>query len=295
MSLINITNSVTERNTVSLKNYFADIVKYKVLSEEEEVELVRRIHEGDKAAMDRLVLANQRFLVSAAKQYSGLGVDLEDLIQEGNLGLIKAAQRFDETRGFKFISFAVWWIRHYIANAIAAQSRIVALPTNKYNNMLKVYQTAVQLEQELQREPSVMEIAKRADLSEQKVLIALALQPHHLSLDSILTSEDDGPSLKNTLPAHDNDSPDYKITDQSLYDEVLRAINALPAKEADILKQLYGLENGTPKTIIEITRSKNITAKQLNDYKSRIFKRLRKKKIFQSLYAQLKNNFNNEL
>ena len=284
---------ITRRDeSENLGKYLHDIAKYPKLSEEEEVELSRRIKAGDEEALEKLVSSNLRFVVSVAKQYQGQGIALPDLINEGNLGLFRAAQRFDDTRGFKFITFAVWWIRHYIANAIAAQSRIVTIPTNKYNNMLKVYQTAVQLEQELQREPTTMEIAERADLTEQKVLIALAHQPRHLSLDTILTTEEDGPTLKSTIPANDNDAPDQSITDEFLYNEVLRAIDTLPAKEADILKQLYGLDNGAPKTIIEITRAYNITAKQLNDYKKRIFKRLRKKQTFRSLYAQLKNNIN---
>lgn len=160
MSLINITNSVTERNTIALKDYFSDIVKYKLLSDDEEIELVRRIHQGDKAALDRLVLANQRFLVSAAKQYSGLGVDLEDLIQEGNLGLIKAAQRYDETYGVKFLSFAVWWIRQSILKAVSEYSRTVRIPANINVDLIRLKKTTKRLEQELHRRPMVEELAQ---------------------------------------------------------------------------------------------------------------------------------------
>lgn len=276
MSLINITNSVTERNTVSLKNYFADIVKYKVLSEDQEVELVRRIREGDKAALDRLVLANQRFLVSAAKQYSGLGVDLEDLIQEGNLGLIKAAQRFDETRGFKFISFAVWWIRQSILKAVSEYSRTVRIPANVNVDLMRLKKTAGRLEQRLHRRPMVEELAQELGWTEPKVEGMFAMSNPCVLLDEPLNEDADADSLLDVFVADEYESADLSVERDSEQDFIIDRLDLLKERESKVLKMLYGIGEDREFSLDEIATELGISRDSVRDCRDRALKKLRK-------------------
>lgn len=285
MSLINITNSVTERNTVSLKNYFADIVKYKVLNEEEEVELVRRIHEGDKSAMDRLVLANQRFLVSAAKQYSGLGVDLEDLIQEGNLGLIKAAQRFDETRGFKFISFAVWWIRQSILKAVVEYSRTVRIPANVNLDMVRAKKTARELEQKLHRRPSMEEIAWQLDWKVAKVEGLLTMSNSKIMLDEPLNEDADADSLLDVFVADEYEPADLSVERNSEQNFIIDRFDMLKERESKVLKMLYGIGEEREFSLEEIATELGISRESVRDCRDRALKKLRNDAAFLLLSA----------
>ena len=285
MGLINITNSVTERNTIALKNYFSDIVKYRLLSDDEEIELVRRIHQGDKTALDRLVLANQRFLVSAAKQYSGLGVDLEDLIQEGNLGLIKAAQRFDETRGFKFISFAVWWIRQSILKAIVEYSRTVRIPANVNLDMVRAKKTARELEQKLHRRPSIEEIARHLDWKVAKVEGLLTMSNPKIMLDEPLNEDADADSLLDVFVADEYEPADLSVERNSEQNFIIDRLDMLKERESKVLKMLYGIGEEREFSLEEIATELGISRESVRDCRDRALKKLRNDTTLLSLSA----------
>ena len=276
MSLINITNSVTERNTIALKDYFSDIVKYKLLSDDEEIELVRRIHQGDKAALDRLVLANQRFLVSAAKQYSGLGVDLEDLIQEGNLGLIKAAQRYDETHGVKFLSFAVWWIRQSILKAVSEYSRTVRIPANINVDLIRLKKTAKRLEQELHRRPMVEELAQELGWTESKVEGMFAVSNPCVLLDEPLNDETDADCVIDVLVTDEYKPTDADVEHDSETCFILQQLDKLKEKESKIVKMYYGIGEPHKYTLEEIAQEMGISRERVRKSRDKALEKLRK-------------------
>lgn len=274
MRQLNITKQVTNRETASLDKYLHDIGKVELITAEEEVELARRIKNGDQEALDKLTKANLRFVVSVAKQYQNQGLNLPDLINEGNLGLIKAAQRFDETRGFKFISYAVWWIRQSILQALAEQSRIVRLPLNKIGTINKINKAYAYLEQELQREPRADEIAKMLDITEAEVKDSLRNSARHLSMDASLTQDDDN-NMYDVLKSEDSPTPDKGLLYESLKTEVNRVIATLPQREADILKLYFGLDSKHPMTLEEIGEKFDLTRERVRQIKEKALRRLK--------------------
>ena len=236
-----ITKSITNRDGASLDRYLADIGREGLISAEEEVELARRIKAGDKEALEKLTKTNLRFVVSVAKQYQNQGIGLQDLINEGNLGLIKAATRFDETRGFKFISFAVWWIRQAIHQAIADQSRIVRLPQNQVGTINRMKKEIAKLEQTLQRTPTIEEIANVLDLPEYKVTELLKMNSRTQSMDSPVTEDDDVKFVDTYIP-DDDERTDSKLIQESINTEVEKVLSILPENERNILKLYFGID-----------------------------------------------------
>ena len=274
MRQLNITKQVTNRETASLDKYLHDIGKVELITAEEEVELARKIKNGDQAALEKLTKANLRFVVSVAKQYQNQGLNLPDLINEGNLGLIKAAQRFDETRGFKFISYAVWWIRQSILQALAEQSRIVRLPLNKIGTINKINKAYAYLEQELEREPRADEIAKMLDITEAEVRDSLRNSSRHLSMDASLTQDEDN-NMYDVLKSEDSPTPDKGLLYESLKTEVNRVIATLPQREADILKLYFGLDSKHPMTLEEIGERFDLTRERVRQIKEKALRRLK--------------------
>jgi RNA polymerase primary sigma factor len=246
-----------------------------MIDAQEEVELARRIREGDQVALERLVNANLRFVVSVSKQYQNQGLTLGDLINEGNLGLIKAAKRFDETRGFKFISYAVWWIRQSILQALADQSRIVRLPLNKVGSIGRIGNAAAKLEQELEREPTVEEIALSMDIPILEVENALRSTGRHLSIDAPLTEGEDN-TLLGILDSNDEPRPDVQLINESLQKEINRVISTLSEKEKDVLKFYYGLDGGPAHTLEDISEKIGLTRERVRQIKEKALRRLRK-------------------
>ena len=274
MRQLNITKQVTDRETASLDKYLHDIGKVELITAEEEVELARKIKNGDQAALEKLTKANLRFVVSVAKQYQNQGLNLPDLINEGNLGLIKAAQRFDETRGFKFISYAVWWIRQSILQALAEQSRIVRLPLNKIGTINKINKAYAYLEQELEREPRADEIAKMLDITKAEVRDSLRNSSRHLSMDASLTQDEDN-NMYDVLKSEDSPTPDKGLLYESLKTEVNRVIATLPQREADILKLYFGLDSKHPMTLEEIGEKFDLTRERVRQIKEKALRRLK--------------------
>jgi RNA polymerase primary sigma factor len=236
--------------------------------------LARRIKNGDKQALDRLTKANLRFVVSVAKQYQNQGLSLGDLINEGNLGLIKAAERFDETRGFKFISYAVWWIRQSILQALAEQSRIVRLPLNRVGHLNKITRTFAQLEQEYEREPSAEEIAEVLELTSSEVVDTIKVSGRHISMDAPLGSGEDGGCLYEMIQDVSSETPDRVLIGESLRKEINRALSTLTGREADVLSLYYGLKNGKEHTLEEIGIVLDLTRERVRQIKEKAIKRL---------------------
>lgn len=274
MRQLKITKQVTNRDTLSLDKYLYDIGKEELVSAEEEVELARRIKDGDGKALSKLIRANLRFVVSVSKQYQNQGLSLPDLINEGNLGLIKAAQRFDETRGFKFISYAVWWIRQSILQALAEQARIVRLPLNKIGALNKINKTFAKLEQEFEREPSADEVARFLDITPEEVKESLKTQGRHISMDAPLNSEEEG-SMYDVLASKDSVPPDRDLINDSLRKEIERALNTLTPREADIIKLYFGLNGYHQHTLEEIGDEFNLTRERVRQIKERAIRRLK--------------------
>ena len=276
MRQLRITKQVTNRSeTPSLDKYLHEIARVPLLTADEEAELARRIKAGDEEALVRLTKANLRFVVSVAKQYQNQGVTLSDLINEGNCGLIKAARRFDETRGFKFISFAVWWIRQAILQAIAEQSRIVRLPMNKVVAISKISKTVAALEQKLQREPRISEIAEKLDISESEVKDSLRNSPRHLSMDASLTKDDDT-NLYDVIRNESISAPDEMLLYESLQQELGHVIDLLPQREGDVLKLYYGLGRKHPMTLDEIGEKFDLTRERVRQIKEKAIRKLKK-------------------
>ncbi|MBO7082460.1 MAG: RNA polymerase sigma factor RpoD/SigA [Bacteroidales bacterium] len=274
MKQLKITKSITNRDAGTLEKYLQDIAKESLVTPEEEVELAQRIKEGDQRALDRLVRANLRFVVSVAKQYQNQGLSLQDLINEGNLGLIKAAQRFDETRGFKFISYAVWWIRQSILQAVAEQARIIRLPLNQVGAVSKLKKTAAMLEQEYQRKPSTAELAKEMDLPESKVQSLMGMNMRQISTDAPLDDDDDG-SFLDVYVDQDSTATDQAVENESDNNAINRALSSLSEKERQVINMYYGI--GTPReySLDEIALTMGISRERTRQIRDRVLKRLK--------------------
>lgn len=274
MRQLKITKQVTNRDTLSLDKYLHEISKVELLSPELEVELAKRIKKGDRQALESLIKGNLRFVVSVAKQYQNQGLSLPDLINEGNLGLIKAAERFDETRGFKFISYAVWWIRQSILQALAEQARIVRLPLNKIGSINKINKTFSQLEQEFQREPTKEELADILETRIELIESSLGVSSSHMSMDAPLT-DDESNNLYDILLNNDSPSPDNELLSESLKKEIERSLATLGIREAEILKFYFGLNGVPPYTLEEIGEEFGLTRERVRQIKEKAIKRLK--------------------
>ncbi len=277
MRQLKITKQITNRENLSLDKYLQEIGKEELITPEQEVELARKIKDGDQRALDKLTKANLRFVVSVSKQYQNQGLTLPDLINEGNLGLIKAAQRFDETRGFKFISYAVWWIRQSILQALAEQARIVRLPLNKIGNINKINRAFSELEQVHEREPSVDEIAEALELSRDEVETSLRNNSRAVSMDAPLGDESDSGTLYDVLGSKDSQRPDSNLMDQSLKEEIERALQTLTPRESDVLKLYFGIEATakTNLTLEEIGMKFDLTRERVRQIKEKAIRRLK--------------------
>ncbi len=276
MKKLTITRQITIREAASLDKYLREIGKIKLLVSDEEEELARRIKKGDKKALELLVNSNLRFVVSVAKQYQNQGLSLSDLISEGNLGLLKAAELFDVTRGFKFISYAVWWIRQSILQALAEQARIVKLPMNKLSTINKINKTFTELEQNFQREPTAKEISEILDIQHEFVEEALNSTNYNISLDATITDDENGEmNFYDTLAENEIPDPDSALIDSSLKKEIERTLGTLKTREAEIIKCTFGL-NGVPmQTLEEIGKKLEITHERVRQIKERALKKLR--------------------
>ncbi|MBN2486684.1 MAG: RNA polymerase sigma factor RpoD/SigA [Bacteroidales bacterium] len=286
MRQLKIIKQVTNRDTPSLDKYLHEIGKEELISAEEEVELARKIRKGDPDALDKLIKANLRFVVSVSKQYQNQGLSLPDLINEGNLGLIKAAQRFDETRGFKFISYAVWWIRQSILQALAEQARIVRLPLNKIGSINKINRTFSELEQRFEREPSVQEIAQALEMAPDEVKESLKSSGRHVSMDAPITSDEEG-SMYDVLDNKDTPSPDKGLITDSLRKEIERALSTLTHREANIIRLYFGLNGKHAHTLEEIGEEFNLTRERVRQIKEKAIKRLKNATRCKNLKAYL--------
>ena len=273
MRQLKITKSITNRESASLDKYLQEISKEEMVSAEEEVELAQLIRKGDKKALERLTRANLRFVVSVAKQYQNQGLSLPDLINEGNLGLIKAAERFDETRGFKFISYAVWWIRQSILQAIAEQSRIVRLPLNQVSSVNKISQVLSRFEQENERRPSVDEISEQVDLPLEKIDEALSINGKHVSVDAPFADGEDN-SLLDVLVNDNSPSADKQLVLESLRQEIQKALSCLNERERMIIEAYYGIEQ-PEMTLEEIGTRYGLTRERVRQIKEKAIRRLR--------------------
>ena len=274
MRQLKITKQVTNRETASLDKYLQEIGKVDLITAEMEVELAQRIKSGDQIALEKLTKANLRFVVSVAKQYQNQGLTLPDLINEGNLGLIKAAKRFDETRGFKFISYAVWWIRQSILQALAEQSRIVRLPLNKIGSINKINKTFARLEQENERPPSAEEIAKELDMTVSDVKESMKNSGRHVSMDAPLIEGEDS-NLYDVLNSGESPNPDKSLLHESLKVEILRALETLTPREADVVKLYFGLGDAHPMTLEEIGETFDLTRERVRQIKEKAIRRLK--------------------
>lgn len=274
MRQLKITKQVTNRETASLDKYLQEIGKVDLISADEEVELAQRIKAGDKIALERLTKANLRFVVSVAKQYQNQGLTLPDLINEGNMGLIKAAQRFDETRGFKFISYAVWWIRQSILQALAEQSRIVRLPLNKIGSINKINKMYAYLEQTYERVPSAEEIAKELDMSVNDVKESMKNSGRHISMDAPLVEGEDS-NLYDVLRSGESPNPDKELMHESLKTEIERALETLTPREADVIRLYFGLGENYPMTLEEIGETFELTRERVRQIKEKAIRRLK--------------------
>jgi RNA polymerase primary sigma factor len=274
MRQLKISKSITNRETASLDKYLQDIGREELITAEEEVELARRIRSGDDRALDKLVKANLRFVVSVAKQYQNQGLSLPDLINEGNLGLIKAAQRFDETRGFKFISYAVWWIRQSILQALAEQSRLVRLPLNQVGSLNKIKKATSRLEQEFERPPSVEEIAQKLDIPEHKLDKALRITTRYVSMDAPI-AEDEDTKFLDVFVSDDTPRTDNNLMRESLNKEIQRSLSTLTEKERDVINLYYGIGMNHGLTLDEIGAKFNLTRERVRQIKEKAIRRLK--------------------
>lgn len=273
MRQLKISKSITNRESASLEKYLQEIGHQDLLTADEEVELAQQIKKGDRKALERLTKANLRFVVSVAKQYQNKGLSLPDLINEGNLGLIKAAERYDETRGFKFISYAVWWIRQSILQAIAEQSRIVRLPLNQVGSVNRIARELNKFEQENERKPSVEEMADRIDLPEEKIAEAMKINTHHVSMDAPFADGEDN-SLLDFLPNTDSPSTDNVLDQESLRTEIGRVLDVLNDRELKVIKAFFGI-GMQEMTLEEIGDKYNLTRERVRQIKEKAIRRLR--------------------
>jgi RNA polymerase primary sigma factor len=273
MRQLKITKSITNRDSITLDKYLQEIGKVDLITSEEEVVLAVKIREGDQVALERLTKANLRFVVSVAKQYQNQGLTLPDLINEGNLGLIKAAKRFDETRGFKFISYAVWWIRQSIISAIAENSRMVRLPLNKVGNLTKIKKGMSELEQQLEREPTVQELAELIELNADEIENAMNIAGRHQSIDApFVEGEDHG--LLDVMENNDSPKADKTLKVYYLRKEIERSLATLTEREADVLRMFFGIGFAHPFSLEEIGDKHSLTRERVRQIKEKAVKRL---------------------
>jgi len=276
MRQLKIIRQITDRQNDSINRYFHEISKYELIPAEEEAELAARIKKGDMDAMERLVTANLRFVVSVAKQYQYKGLSLPDLINEGNVGLVKAAYKFDPTRGFKFISYAVWWIRQSIIQAISEQSRIVRLPLNRLSNINKIAKAIACLEQDYQREPTDQEIAEQLDISEVDIRISNLIKKNQLSFDAPISSDcDDGVCLYDVTSAENFPSPDTGLLNESLKIDIARALKKLSSREASIITMSFGLNNSPRRSLHEISQEHGMSSERIRQIRQSVFHKLK--------------------
>lgn len=276
MRQLKIIKQVTNRETISLDKYLQDISKESLITAEEEAELAKLIREGDKIALEKLTKANLRFVVSVAKQYQNQGLNLSDLINEGNIGLIKAAQRFDETRGFKFISYAVWWIRQSIMQAIAEQARIVRLPLNKIGNITKINRTFSELEQVHEREPSVDEVAELLDITSAEVKDSLKIAGRHISVDAPMSADEESNTMLDVMSEKDGIlNPDKALMTESLRDEIERSFSTLSYREAEVLRMYFGINCKSPLTLEEIGEEFALTRERVRQIREKALRKLK--------------------
>ncbi|MBW7868701.1 MAG: RNA polymerase sigma factor RpoD/SigA [Brumimicrobium sp.] len=275
MRQLKITKSITNRESQSLDKYLQDIGKEELINADEEVELARKIKQGDQRALDKLTRANLRFVVSVAKQYQNQGLTLPDLINEGNLGLIKAAQKFDETRGFKFISYAVWWIRQSILSALAEQARIVRLPLNQVGSLNKINKAFSRLEQEFERSPSAEELAEALEVPEYKIKESMNVSGRHVSMDAPLSTNDDGGTLLDVMENYDAPKADNLLMVESLQREIERSLSTLTDKEREIIRLFFGIGMNHGLTLEEIGAKFNLTRERVRQIKEKAIRRLR--------------------
>ena len=274
MRQLKIIKQITNRDNLSLDKYLQEIGKVKMITAEEEVDLAKKIHDGDLNARDTLINANLRFVVSVSKQYQNQGMSLPDMINEGNLGLIKAAERFDETRGFKFISYAVWWIRQHIMVALLEQSRIVRIPLNRYGQLNKIKKTINVLEQKFEREPTIIEITQALEMETNDVIEAIKNSGRYISMDAPFVQDEDG-NMYDVLLNDDSSSPDQELLTDSLKKEIERILNTLTQREASIIRLSFGLDGKSVHTLGEIALQYNLTRERVRQIKERAIKRLR--------------------
>lgn len=287
MRQLKISKSITNRESASLDKYLQEIGHEELLTTDQEVELAQRIRKGDKRALERLTKANLRFVVSVAKQYQNQGLSLPDLINEGNVGLIKAAEKFDETRGFKFISYAVWWIRQSILQAIAEQSRLVRLPLNQVGSVNKITRELNKFEQEHERKPSVDEIAERVDLPEDKIADAMKANSRHVSMDAPIAEGEDSSMID--FLSGDSSNTDRELAIESLKAEVSRILKLLTDKEQKVLRAFFGIDGSPEMTLDEIGEKYNLTRERVRQIKEKALRRLRhntKNKLLKSYLGQ---------
>lgn len=287
MRQLKILKSITNRESASLDKYLQEIGHEELLTTDQEVELAQRIRKGDKRALERLTKANLRFVVSVAKQYQNRGLSLPDLINEGNVGLIKAAEKFDETRGFKFISYAVWWIRQSILQAIAEQSRLVRLPLNQVGSVNKITRELNKFEQEHERKPSVDEIAERVDLPEDKIADAMKANSRHVSMDAPIADGEDSSMID--FLSGDSSNTDRELAIESLKAEVSRILKLLTDKEQKVLRAFFGIDGSPEMTLDEIGEKYNLTRERVRQIKEKALRRLRhntKNKLLKSYLGQ---------
>ena len=275
MRQLKITKSITNRESQSLDKYLQDIGREDLITAEQEVELARKIKAGDQLALEKLTRANLRFVVSVAKQYQNQGLTLPDLINEGNLGLIKAAQKFDETRGFKFISYAVWWIRQSILQALAEQARIVRLPLNQVGSLNKINKAFSKLEQEYERPSSAEELAEALEVPEDKIKESLNVSGRHVSMDAPLTTNEDGGTLMDVMANNDAPKTDQTLMAESLQKEIERSLSTLTDKEREIIRLFFGIGMNHGLTLEEIGSKFNLTRERVRQIKEKAIRRLR--------------------
>lgn len=290
MRQLKISRQITNRDTASLDKYLSEIGRVSLITADQEADLAKKIKLGDPEALKKLVNANLRFVVSVSKQYQNQGLSLQDLINEGNLGLIKAAYRFDETRGFKFISYAVWWIRQSIMQAIAEQVRIVRLPLNKIGILNKINRTFANLEQKFEREPSHAEIAVALNLPEEEVKESLKTKGRHVSMDApIPNSEDESRTMYDTMKGEGHPSPEAGLITESLRSEIERSLDILDKREADIIRFFFGLNGHQLLSLEEIGWKFNLTRERVRQIKEKAIRRLKQSSRCKFLKTYLGN------
>ncbi len=287
MRQLRIQNQITVREGPALDKYLNEISKLNPLSAEEEVELAVRIKQGDEEALNKLTTANLRFVVSVAKQYQNQGLTLSDLINEGNMGLIKAAKKFDETRGFKFISYAVWWIRQAIMSSLVENARMIRLPLNKVDSYKKINQELVKFLQHNQREPSPAELSELTDISEKDVRMLLKISSKHLSMDAPMSSDESSSSMIEVLENHNEDEPDENLMSLSLKEEVRNALSVLNPREAEIISYYFGLDKERSMSLEEIGEHMDLTRERVRQIKEKAIRRLRKTSLSRDLKGYL--------